>query len=80
MAQGQGQDVALLGEEQAHTESADKGDGDEDGVGPVEGAEDEAGECGGDDRVFAIGRVCIESRGRVDWRRVAVAYKKRFIR
>jgi hypothetical protein len=38
----EGEDVALFGEEQAHAEAADEGDGNEDGIGPVQGAEDEA--------------------------------------
>ena len=42
MAEREGEDVALFGEEEAHAEAADERDGDQDGIRPVQGAEDEA--------------------------------------
>jgi hypothetical protein len=61
LAEGEGQDIALFGEEQAHAEAADECDGNEDWVGPVKRAEDQTRECGGDDWVFLAVRVGIES-------------------
>ena len=55
LTEREGEDVALFGEEEAHAEAADEGDGYEDGIGPVQSAEDEAGECGGDERAFVRG-------------------------
>ncbi len=77
LAEGEGQDIALFGEEQAHAEAADECDGNEDRVGPVNAPKIKL-ESAAAIWVFLAVRVGIEVED--DETGVEVAYKKRFIR
>src|SRR2546426_11040760 len=46
LSDGQGDNVALLGKKPRHADPTDKGHGNQDGVGPVQSAEDRAGQEG----------------------------------
>src|SRR2546425_5097789 len=46
LSDGQGDNVALLGKKPRHADPTDKGHGNQDGVGPVQSAEDRAGQQG----------------------------------